>query len=203
MTMANHPKPRQACVQFADPTAPAGQEVSTEAFLRECHQSALARFRSCHDGGVGGHTIEHRVPPRPGGQRSTGMIVAHVSPAVCADWENSAEGDSRQKHAHMETQMHLALEDLADQDMHGYLALTDAQCELYGPDLAQLVGESLDRTTFSHLGRRPDPHWEGTLVEQVQPPYLVLVVSIGFAGPARRKAPGGRVAVPRRRDAGL
>lgn len=182
--------PRDACVRFADPTAPDGKEVSSKVFLKECRQAALARFRQRNDGGPGCHTIEHPVPPKPGAQESTGMIVAHVSPAIWGAWEISAPGNAREKRAHVEAEVHLALEDLADQDMHGYLALTDTQCDFYGPDLVQLVSESLDRTTFSHLGRLPDPHWEGTLVERVRPPYLVLAVSIGFGDPLTEGAVG-------------
>ncbi len=187
MSNLNDPKPRHACVQFADPTAPAGMEVSAKAFLKECRQSALTRFRSRHDARIGCRTIEHPVPPKPGNKDSTGMIVAHVSPAVCWVWETNATGSPSEKRAHVEKQIHLALEDLAEQDMHGYLAVTDAQCELYGPDLVQLVNEALDRTSFSALGRHADAHWEGTLVERVRPPYLVLAVSIGFEEPVDGK----------------
>lgn len=99
----------------------------------------------------------------------------------------------------IDEEIHLALTDLADQDMHGYLALTDAQCDLFRPDLIQLVNESLDRTSFSHLGRHADPRWEGTLVERVRPPYLILIVSIDFERqPRKRRAPRATVAVPRR-----
>lgn len=189
--MVNALKPRQACVQFADPTAPGGMEVSAATFLKECRQSAMARFRSRHDGRVGCRTIEHPVLPKQGSEDSTGMIIAHVSPAVCSVWESSLPGNAREKRAHVESEVRLALEDLADQDMHGYLALTDAQCDLFSPDLVQLMGEALDRTSFSHLGRRPDAQWEGTLVERVRPPYLVLEVSIDFEDAASEKAVGG------------
>lgn len=174
-------KPRQACVQFADPAAAPGDERSQATFLKECRGSALARFRGRGDGRLGCRTIEHPVPPKPRCPDSTGLIVAHVSPAVCWAWEQMAPGNAREKRAHVDEQIHLALGDLADQDMHGYLAVTEEQCELYDPDLTQLVTESLERTSFSHLGRPADPHWEGTLVETVRPPYLVLAVSIGFA----------------------
>lgn len=174
----------QACVQFADPTAPGGREVSAPDFLRECRKSALTRFRRRHHGRLGCRTIEHPVPPKPGCKESTGKIIAHLSPEVCAAWERSVEGTLAERRAYVDSEVHLALSDLADQDMHGYLALTEAQCRIFRPDLVQLVNESLDRTSFSHLGRRADPEWEGTLVERVRPPYLVLDISIDFDEPA-------------------
>ena len=174
-------RPRHACVQFADPTGPSGVELTSATFLDECRGSALARFRSRGDARIACRTIEHAVPPKPRCQESTGRIVAYLSPALCSAWEQTVPGSAREKRAHVDEQVHLALKDLADQDMHGYLAVTDEQCEMYDPDLTQLITESLDRTTFTHVGRRIDPHWEGTLVEQVQPPFLVLAISVGFA----------------------
>ncbi len=201
MKMVTALKSRQASVQFADPTAPTGVQVSTPAFLKECHQSALTRFRGRRARPTSCLTIEHSVPAKPGDQDSTGLIVAHVSQAVTLAWEADQPGSARQKRARVEAGIHLVLEDLADQDMHGYLAITDAQCAIYNPDLVQLLHEALDRTTFSHLGRQPDAHWEGTLVERVQPPYLILVVSIDFAAPASRKVLGDRPAPRARRPA--
>jgi len=186
--MANPLKPRHASVQFADPAAPSGIEVSREDFLKQRRASAIARFRLHEPGWLGCRTIEHPVPAQPGSGGSTGTIIAYVSPAVCRAWEAAATGTLQVRRAFVDAQIDLALTDLADQDMHGYLALTDAQCELFGPDLVQLVDESLDRTTYSHLARKADARWEGTLVERVRPPYLVLIVSIDFAKPARRKA---------------
>lgn len=171
----------QASVQFSDPTAPDGAGVDGPAFLKECRHSAVARFRSRHHGRLGCRTIEHPVPPKPGCSDSTGMIVAHLSPEVCAAWEQSVAGSVEQRRQHVESEVHLALTDLADQDMHGYLALTEAQARIFQPDLVQLVAESLDRTSFSHLGRKADPQWEGTLVERIRPPFLVLDLSIDFA----------------------
>lgn len=180
-------KPRPASVQFADPASPSGMEVSRDEFLKDCRASALARFRRKSPSWVGCRTIEHAVPALPGTEASTGMIVAYVSPAVCRAWEANLLGAASDRHAQLEAQVHLALQDLSDQDMHGYLALTQAQCDLFGPDLIQLTNESLDRTSFSHLSRQADPQWEGTLVERVRPPYLVLVVSIDLAGPRAPK----------------
>lgn len=190
-------KTRPGSVQFADPESPSGVEVSAKDFLKECRASSMARFRQADPGWVGCRSIEHPVPPLADSDESTGMIVAHVSPAVCRAWEANAHGTDRQKRSHVDAQVHLALEDLAAQDMHGYLALTDAQCDLFGPDLVQLTCESLDRTTFSRLGRRPDPRWEGTLVERVRPPYLVLAVSIDFESKAAPKGAKAK-ATPKR-----
>ena len=202
--MTDPVKPRHASVQFADPAAPSGIEVSREDFLKQCRASAIARFRAHEPGWLGCRTIEHPVPAQPGSQGSTGTIIAYVSPAVCRAWEAAAPGGAQARRAHVDTEVDLALTDLADQDMHGYLALTDAQCELFGPDLVQLVLESLDRTSFSHLGLKAEPHWEGTLVERVRPPYLVLIVSIDFEKPARKR-PGRKpvVAAARRPRADL
>jgi hypothetical protein len=173
-------KPRVACVQFSDPNAPGGVEITTTEFLKECRQSALARFRARRDPHGDCRTIEHIVPPKLGDHGSTGSIVAHLSTALCDAWEASSPGTTRERAAHLEEQMQLALEDLAEQDMHGYLALTEEQRALYAPDLEQLVMEALDRTSFSHLLRRPEVSWEGTLVQSVRPPHLILVISISF-----------------------
>ena len=192
-------RPRHASVQFADPEAPSGMEVSRDDFLQQCRDSAVARFRSQQPTWLGCRTLEHPVPPAAGSSASTGTIIAHLSPGVCRAWEAAAAGNAQAKRAHVDAQVDLALTDLADQDMHGYLALTDAQCDLFGPDLVQLVEESLDRTSFSHLGLKADPHWEGTLVERVRPPYLVLIVSIDFEKRTRRRPPGKQVVAASRR----
>lgn len=185
--MTNAPKSRHASVQFADPTAPSGMEVTRDDFLKQCKDAATARFRRADPAWPGCRTIEHPVPTLPGNAGSTGMIIAHVSPAVCRAWQASAPGNAADQRSHVDGELQLALTDLADQDMHGYLALTEAQCALFRPDLIQLVTESLDRTTFSHLGRRPDPRWEGTLVERLRPPYLILIVSIDFERQRKRR----------------
>lgn len=193
------PKSRQATVQFADINAPTGIQASSAAFLKDCHQSAASRFRSRGAPHPECWTVEHPVPPKTGDSGSTGLIVAHLSPEVSLAWQAQQSGTLEEKRAHVEAQVHLALSDLADQDMHGYLAFTDEQRAIYSPDLVQLMTESLDRTTFAQLGRGADPHWEGTLVERVRPPFLVLVVSIGFVA----RAPGGvgnAPAPPKRRN---
>lgn len=197
--MTNALKSRHASVQFADPTGPSGMEVTREDFLKQCKDAATSRFRRADSTWTGCRTIEHPVPTLPGNPGSTGMIIAHVSPAVCRAWQASAPGTAADKRSHVDEEVQLALTDLADQDMHGYLALTDAQCDLFRPDLVQLVTESLDRTTYSHLGRRPDPRWEGTLVERLRPPYLILIVSIDFERPPRKKRghPAVAAGIPR------
>lgn len=194
--MAPAHKPHEACVQFSNPAALEGAGVSTATFLRQCRESALARFHGSGGRGGGCRTIPHHVPPKPGDEGSTGRIVAHVSQEACAAWESGLPATVREKRGHIEDQVHLALSDLADQDMHGYLAFSKAQCDVYGPDLVQLIHEALERTTFSHLDRKADCNWEGTLVGRVTPPYLVLVVSIGLAATAgdTPKAPGSGTA---------
>ncbi|MFO1536105.1 MAG: hypothetical protein ABR586_10605 [Thermoplasmatota archaeon] len=109
-----------------------------------------------------------------------GSIIAHLSTQLCDVWEASSPGTARERAAHVEEQVQLALEDLAEQDMHGYLALTEEQRSLYAPDLEQLVQEAFDRTSFSHLLRKPFVSWEGTLVQSVRPPHLILVVSVSL-----------------------
>lgn len=177
-------KSHQACVQFSDPAAPEGVQVSTATFLKQCRESALDRFHGPRGRSAGCQTIQHDVPPKPGDEGSTGKIVAHVSPEACTAWESGLPANLRKGHDHIEAQIHLALGDLADQDMHGYLAFSKAQCAIYGPDLVQLIDEALERTTFSGLGRKAECNWEGTLVGRVTPPYLILVISIGLAAPS-------------------
>lgn len=193
--MAPAHEPHEACVQFSPPAALEGVGVSAATFLRQCRESALARFHGPRGPGTGCQTIQHHVPPKPGDEGSTGKIVAHMSTEACNLWKSGLPANVRDKRGHIDAQVHLALSDLADQDMHGYLAFSKAQCEVYGPDLVQLIHEALERTTFSRLDRKADCNWEGTLVGRVTPPYLVLVVSIGLAAPAGTpKAPGSGTA---------
>jgi hypothetical protein len=180
ITLRSVLKPRMACVQFSDPNAPGGVEITTAEFLKDCRQSAPARFRARRDTHGDCRSIEHIVPPKLGDHGSTGSIVAHLSTQLCDAWEASALGTTRERAAHLEEQMQLALEDLAEQDMHGYLALTEEQRALYAPDLEQLVTEAMDRTSFSKLARKPEVNWEGTLVQSVRPPHLILVISVSF-----------------------
>jgi hypothetical protein len=164
-----------ARVQFSDPNAPSGVEITTVQFLKECHQSAMARLRvpQCI-------TVEHVVPPKLDDHGSTGSIIAHLGTRLCDAWEADALGTTRERAAHVEEQVQLALEDLAEQDMHGYLALTEEQRALYASDLEQLVTEAFSRTTFDRLGLKLEAHWEGTLVQSVRPPHLILVISVGL-----------------------
>lgn len=175
--MLAHAKPRQARVQFADPNAPGGAEIATADFLKECRDSAMARLRvsECF-------TVEHVVPPKLGDIiGSTGTIIAHISPALWDAWEANTRGTTRERFAHVDDQVQLALGDLAEQDMHGYLALTEEQCAIYAPDLEQLIAEAFGRTTFDRLGHKIVAAWEGTLVDRIRPPRLFLVVSVGLA----------------------
>ena len=194
--MATARKSHQACVRFSDPAAPEGAQVSTATFLEQCRDSALVRFHGPRGRALGCQSIQHIVPPKPGDDGSTGEIVAHLSPEAFTAWASGLPATMDDKRGHIDAQVHLALGDLADQDMHGYLAFTKAQCAIYVPDLIQLIHEALERTTFSRLGRKAECRWEGTLVGRVTPPYLVLVVSIGLAALA-----GGQPKVPQPRKA--
>jgi hypothetical protein len=171
--------PRQTRVRLSDPKVAGGIEAITTHFLRDARQSALGRFGH-RTLASGCHTAQLTVPARPGAGGCTGTIVAHVSAPTFRAWMDSTYGTPAQRKEHVIEQMQLVLQDLSDHNMHGYLALTDAQCDVYDQDLVQLVTESLDRTSFSHLKRPCSVHWEGTLVKSLQPPVLVLVVSIGF-----------------------
>lgn len=181
---SNVPVAHKASVQFADPAGPGGAQVTSPHFLAECRQSALARFRKGQTGRVTCRTVKHVVPAKAGDVGSTGMIVAHLSKNVCAAWDAALGEEILDKDAHIDAEIHVVLEGLADQDMHGYLALTKEQCAFYAPDLVQLVHESLERSSFSKVNLRSDPRWEGTMVGRVQPPYLVLVISIDLAADA-------------------
>lgn len=157
-----------------------GLEAMTLNFLHQTRQAAMGRFavhkilmRDCF-------TVQCAVPARSATGPGTGTIVAHVSAPVLKAWTAAASGSPAQREAHVLEQLRLVLQDLSDHDMHVHLALTDTQRRMYGRDVAQLVSESLDRTSFCKLGREANVHWEGTLVRSLQPPFLVLVVSIGF-----------------------
>lgn len=147
-------------------------------FLQECHRSAAKRFAEA-PGRPGMHTVEYLIPPRFGELRSTGVILAHIEDRLYRHWQTWTRQHSRRPEAHLEKQLQLALEDVAMQDMHGMLALTEEQREAYILDLKQLVAEALDRTTFGRIGVDPEIHWEGTLVQRLDPPMAVLVISIG------------------------
>lgn len=186
--MRSNPKTRQPCVQYADPEGPGGIDILPEEFLRECRDSARARFRTGRTLHPSCHTVEYTVPPKFGDPGPTGTIVAHLSPQLSAAWQARVPGLPHVRRQHVEEQVRLALEDLGLQDMHGLLALTPGQRECYLLDLAQLVAEALDRTTFSRLGRAPLAHWEGTLVTRLQPPFVILAMSIRLAPVQRAEA---------------
>lgn len=177
-------RPRPTLVR---PTqAKAGQDLDalTNEFLGETRASALGRFEghriraAAPSNLLAGecHTVEHVIAP--GEHGSGGSIVAHISGSAFAAWAAAEPGYPGQREAHVLAQLKLVLQDLSDHDVHECLALTETQCDVYGLDLEQLIAESLDRTTFSHLRQQADIHWEGTLVKSLDPPALVLVVSI-------------------------
>lgn len=175
-----HRYPRDPPAQQSATPPSRGLEAVTVDFLMQSRRSALAHFGAHGAWSADCHTVERTVPAQGGDSGCNGTIVAHVSGPIYDAWVAAAEGTLTQRKAHVEAQVQLVLQDLSDHDIHGYLALTQAQCEVYDQDLVQLVRQSLDRTTFTGLQRECAVHWEGTLVRSLQPPVLVLVVSIGF-----------------------
>lgn len=178
--------PRLKLVQPSPAPADADLEALTTDFLGEMHRAALDHFegqrlRSSSPSNVLAgecRTVQLTMPTGKGVGVCSGSIVAHVSGPAFAAWAASEPGPSSQRENRVLDQLKLVLQDLSDQDVHGCLALTESQCNVYDLDLVQLVAESLDRTTFSRLRRLPDIHWEGTLVKSLDPPALVLVLSI-------------------------
>lgn len=165
-------------------------DALTNEFLGETRAAALLRFdgrrieasAACNALAGDCRTAERTVTSTTGG--CSGSIVAHVSAPAFAAWAASGPGFPAQREAHVLGQLQLVLQDLCDHDVHSCLALTEMQCDVYGLDVEQLVVESLDRTTFSRLGKPAAVRWEGTLVKSLDPPALVLVVSIDLAVPA-------------------
>lgn len=178
-------RPHQALVR---PTLAKGAldiETYTQTFLGEAHASALRRFalqrvRASTPSNLlaGDDRTVQRIVPAGNLNGCGGTIVAHVSARAFAAWASTAPGKPSQGEEHVLSQLQLVLEDLTDHDVHVCLNLTQTQCDVYSLDLAQLIAESLDRTTFSRLHRAADLHWEGTLVKSLDPPALVLVISI-------------------------
>lgn len=154
-------------------------EAVTLAFLRQAQRAALARFTPHPLWSRGCHTAQVTVHRRPG-DSSTGAIVAYVSAEMMQAWSAASTGSDRDRRSHVLDQLSLVLHDLRDQQAHAVLALTSSQCEVYGLDLAQLVSESLQRTSFAALHRDCSIHWEGTLVRSLRPPAFVLTLSIGI-----------------------
>jgi hypothetical protein len=171
----------------APPVRPEGDlEAVTVAFLRQAQRAALARFTPHSRWSRGCHTAQLAVEQRPG-DSSTGAIVAYVSADLVQAWSAAAPGSARERKAHVMDQLRLVLQDLRDQQAHAALAFSSTQCEVYDLDLAQLVAESLQRTTFAALRRDCGIHWEGTLVRSLRPPAFVLALSIGL--PSARPSP--------------
>lgn len=198
--MRTVPKIREPRVQYGDPEGPGGVDITPEEFASACRTSALARFRTPRTLHPACPAVGYTVPPKFGDPGPTGAIVAHLDPRLVAAWEAAVAGLAHERRRHVEQQVALALEDLGLQDMHGLLALTPGQRDFFALDLAQLVAEALDRTTFSRLGRAPLAQWEGTLVQRLSPPFVVLQLSIRFA-PARRAVTGDRGTKARTRAA--
>ncbi|MHB1261110.1 MAG: hypothetical protein ACYC2H_05280 [Thermoplasmatota archaeon] len=161
-------------------------EALTNEFLGDAHESAVSHFEghrirsSAPSNMLAGdcRTVQRTVTSGHGAGGCNGTIVAHISAQAFAAWAASGPGAPPQREAHVFAQLQLMLQDLSDHEVHGCLALTKTQCEVYDLDLVQLIAESLERTTFSNLRRPAEIHWEGTLVKSLQPPALVLVVSI-------------------------
>lgn len=177
-------RPRPTLPRAPQPKVDVDLDALTDEFLGEARASALGHFELHRIRSIAPsnlltgecRTVERTVRDSPGAL--AGKIVAHISGPAFAAWAASEPGYPAQREAHVLAQLQLVLQDLADHDVHECLALTQTQCDVYALDLEQLIGESLDRTTFSHLRQHPDIHWEGTLVKSLDPPALVLVVSI-------------------------
>ncbi|MEK6976236.1 MAG: hypothetical protein AABY18_07830 [Candidatus Thermoplasmatota archaeon] len=171
-------RPSQAHVPLTGAARRGDLKSVTAAFLRQAQRSALARFAGDSGHARGCHTAQVAVRQPPGALRCSGAIVAHVSPGLVRAWAGAGAGSRVERRAHVMGQLQLVLKDLSDHDVHGYLALTHEQREVYANDLAQLVDEGLRRTTFATLKLPGHVHWEGTLVRSLQPPAFVLVISI-------------------------
>lgn len=167
-------------------------DALTNDFLGEMRRAAVGHFESqraraetpinlltgdCR-------TFQMTLPVGEVPRLCAGTIVAHVSGSAFACWAAAEPGSLAEREARVIAQIQLLLQDLSDHDVHGCLTLTESQCEAYDLDLMQLVAESLDRTSFSRLHRQADIHWEGTLVRSLDPPSLVLVLSIDLKVPA-------------------
>lgn len=164
---------RTACVQFADPEAPDGIDITIPSFLDACRRSAIARFHDPKDLRTAVQTFVHTQGTGPD---STGSIALHVHKQAFESW---AAANPQGKRG-VESELHGVLEDLAAQGLHGLIAFTEAQRALFVPDLEQAVLEALERTSFPSLARKARIHWEGSIVERVRPPTVTLVVSLTF-----------------------
>jgi len=182
-------RPRPTLARASQPKVDTDLDALTNEFLGETRASALGRFeghrlRSAAPSNVLAgecRTVERTVRESPGHPACQGKIVAHISGPAFAAWAGSGPGYAGRREGHVLEQLQLVLQDLADHDVHECLALTQTQCDVYALDLEQLITESLERTTFSLLRQHADIHWEGTLVKSLDPPALVLVVSIDLS----------------------
>ena len=167
-------------------------DALTNDFLGEMRRSAVDHFDRTRDAAptpinilTGDcRTVQMSIPATESPRICGGTIVAHVSGPAFAVWAAAGTGSPAEREEQVLGQLQLVLQDLSDHDVQGCLTLTSSQCDAYDLDLRQLVAESLDRTTFSHLQRQADVHWEGTFVRSLDPPALVLVVSIDLQVPA-------------------
>lgn len=183
-------RPRQTLVRPSQAEGGLDLEALTTEFLDDAHQSAVGHFeghrlRSLVPSNLLAgdcRTVQRTVAAGPDGG-CNGTIVAHVSAQAFAAWSANGSGPALQREAHVLAQLQLVLQDLSDHEVHGCLALTQSQCDVYDLDLMQLIAESLERTTFSLLRHPAEVHWEGTFVKSLHPPALVLVVSIDLQEP--------------------
>lgn len=167
-------------------------DALTNDFLGETRQAAVRHFEAQRQAAGAAlnllsgecRTFEMSVPAGGTTHLCGGTIVAHVSGPAFACWAASERGTPAQREERVIAQLRLLLQDLCDHDAQSCLALTASQCDAYDLDLRQLVAESLDRTSFAHLQRQADIHWEGTFVRSLDPPALVLVLSIDLQVPA-------------------
>ncbi|MFA5944165.1 MAG: hypothetical protein WC876_06840 [Candidatus Thermoplasmatota archaeon] len=179
-------RPRQTLVRPSQAQGGLDLEALTTEFLGDTHESAISHFEvhrirsSAPSNLLAGdcRTVQRTVTAGHGDGGCNGTIVAHISAPAFTAWAATGPGQPQQREAHVLAQLQLMLQDLSDHEVHGCLALTQSQCDVYDLDLVQLVTESLERTTFSHLRQPAEIHWEGTLVKSLDPPALVLVVSI-------------------------
>lgn len=152
-----------------------------------CHAQASSQRRFAAQGeGDASWIVGLRLPPSASSQDGAGAIVLYVSKPFLQSWADRAEGEDRsggRGRMHVMEQLAQVLHELADQGMHARLQLSQAHGDAYGLDLEQLVAEALGRTTHARLGRPANVRWEGTLVKSLQPPELVLAVSLATAPP--------------------
>ena len=168
-------RPRQAPPAALDPAI--DSEAAARLFLAQARNSALARFGR-HRLFGGCFTTECAVSGHVRRGGCAGSIIVHWSPDLCKAWAKAVPLPAHERRAHVMQQIGLVLQDLSDHDAHSCLPLAASQRHAYQQDLSQLIRESLDRTTFALLRRMAQPHWEGSFVRSLRPPFLVLVASV-------------------------